>query len=80
MKTLTILTAALIGAIALPTLTLAKTVLGCEVIDMGGYSNKADPTCAFAVIGNQHATLTIDPDGVADSGDEFTVVDADKQD
>ncbi len=80
MKTLTILTATLIGAVAFPTLTMAKTVLGCEIVDKGGYSNKADPTCAFDVIGNQHATLLVDPDGVADSGDEFTVADTDKQD
>ncbi len=48
MKSLTILTAALIGAVAFPTLTMAKTVLGCEVFDNGGVLNKVDPTCVFS--------------------------------
>jgi len=25
----------------------AKSVDGCEVLDMGGYLNKVDPTCTF---------------------------------
>jgi hypothetical protein len=80
MKTAIITTAALIGALVLPSLAFSKTVLGCEVIDMGGYSNKADPTCQFAVIGNQHAQKLVDPDGIPANGDEFTVADTEKQD
>jgi len=53
MKTLTILTAALIGGIALPTLAFATTttMLGCEVKPVAGsnYVVKADPTCNFAI-------------------------------
>lgn len=26
-------------------------VQGCDVVDMGGYSNKVDPTCAFDGLG-----------------------------
>ena len=77
---LTAIALALVAFANAPAFAETSTVLGCEVVDMGGYSNKADPTCAFDVIGNQHSTLTIDPDGVVDSGDEFTVVDTDKQD
>ena len=54
MKTLTILTATLIGGIALPTLAFATTttMLGCEVKPVAGsnYVVKADPTCNFEII------------------------------
>ena len=62
-KTL-ILISALIGGIALPSVTLADTVFGCEVVDKGGYLNKVDPTCAFDVISGSGAE--IDPEDLAD--------------
>lgn len=40
--------AALLTATAFPAMADTATVLGCEVIDMGGYLNKADPTCVFS--------------------------------
>ena len=50
MKT-TIITAALLGALLLPTLTFADTriVNGCEVATVPGtnYSNLVDPTCVM---------------------------------
>jgi hypothetical protein len=50
MKLTILATSAIIGAIVLPSLAFANTVStvqGCAVIDMGGYSNKVDPTCTF---------------------------------
>ncbi len=51
MKT-TILTAAMIGAILLPSLAFAdpRIVDGCEIVTVEGtnYSNKIDPSCDFA--------------------------------
>ena len=48
----TILTAAMIGAILLPSLAFAtgKVVDGCEIVTVEGtnYSNKVDPRCVFA--------------------------------
>ena len=28
----------------------ATTIQGCDVVDMGGYLNKADPTCVFSEV------------------------------
>lgn len=47
MKTTILTTAALIGAVLFPAIAFSETVQGCEIVDMGGYSNKADPTCVF---------------------------------
>jgi hypothetical protein len=80
MKKLLIATAALF--LATSAMADTKVVLGCAVTTVEGsnFSNKVDPTCAFAVIGNQHSQLTVNPDGVANSGDEFQVADTAKQD
>lgn len=48
MKTLYPYTLALMTAFAVPALADGQTVLGCAVVDMGGYLNKADPTCVFS--------------------------------
>jgi hypothetical protein len=59
MKTLITTTAfALIAFVAAPAAFAdTKTVLGCEIVDMGGYSNKADPTCQFANTTRQTGTI-----------------------
>jgi hypothetical protein len=51
MKAITIITAALIGGIALPAVAFANTMLGCEVkaVEGSNYVVKVDPTCNFAV-------------------------------
>lgn len=50
---------------------------GCVIVDKGGYSNlaaKDGGNCPFSVtqafIGNY--SITVDPDGVPNSGDEYT--------
>jgi hypothetical protein len=83
MKTLITTTAFALTALVLAPAAFAdtKNILGCDTyVNSTGERNKVNPTCQFAVIGNQHSILTIDPDGVADSGDEFTVADTAKQD
>ena len=62
MKTLTLI--ALATLFAAPAFADPKTVFGCEIVDMGGYSNKADPTCAFDVITGSGAE--IDPEALAE--------------
>lgn len=52
MKTLITTTAFAFAALVLAPAAFAdtgdvKTVQGCEIVDMGGYSNKVDPTCVF---------------------------------
>ena len=48
MKTRQLYTLALMTTFAVPALADGETVLGCEVVDKGGYLNKADPTCVFS--------------------------------
>lgn len=47
MKAIYLTTIALLTTFAVPALADTKVVQGCEVTDMGGYSNKVDPTCQF---------------------------------
>lgn len=48
MKTPILTTIALLAIFAVPALADTRIVQGCEVVDMGGYSNKVDPTCQFS--------------------------------
>ena len=90
MKTAIITTAAMIGALALPSIAFAVTKssasamsfpeyvasVGCVLVDKGGYSNVEAPGGGFCdgmkghlVAGTQ--LLHVDPDGIANSGDEY---------
>lgn len=45
--TLTIISAALLATPMFSATGDVSVVQGCEIVDMGGYSNKVDPTCSF---------------------------------
>lgn len=72
MKKVLILASALTGALlTVPAFAQivepapAKVIQGCEVVDMGGYFNKADPTCQFThqVSAGGSAGLVVLPPG-----------------
>ncbi len=67
MKTLITTTAFAFAALVLAPAAFAdtgdvKTVQGCEIVDMGGYSNKVDPTCVFTDEAGGDGASTPDPD------------------
>ena len=75
MKT-TVILAALLGGVALPTLVFAetKTMLGCEVraVEGSNYYVKADPNCDFDIIVSKSEPLSILPpeDDDGDDGED----------
>lgn len=90
MKTILLTTAAMIGALVLPSLAFAVTKssasamsfpeyvasVGCVLVDKGGYSTVEAPGGGFCDGMSAHLVagtnlLTIDPDGVPGTGDEY---------
>lgn len=62
MKAIYLTTIAMLATFAVPALADTKTMLGCEVVDKGGYLNKTDPTCVFTNEDTRGSRLQFDSD------------------